>query len=107
LPASDSVKTDGSLNLLIDPLNSLIDPLNSLNPLIDSLTDVEKAFFSTLLTGFAKHEWIDNAMAKECAAVSPATIRRRMKRLVDVGILETRGTTRNRQYRLRSTKETI
>jgi ATP-dependent DNA helicase RecG len=95
LAASNPVKTDDSPNPLKD----------SLNPLINSLTDVEKAFFSTLLPGFTKHEWIDNAMAREHAAVSSATVRRHMKRLADVGILEARGTTRNKQYRLRSTKE--
>jgi ATP-dependent DNA helicase RecG len=90
LAASNPVKTD-----------------DSLNPLMDSLTGVEKAFLSTLLRGFTKHEWIDNGMAREYAAASPATIRRHMKRLVDAGVLEARGTTRNRQYRLISAKMDI
>jgi ATP-dependent DNA helicase RecG len=93
LVASNPVEIDDSLN----PLK------NSLNP----LTDAEKAFFSTLLPGFTKQEWIDNAMAREYAAVSPATVRRYMKRFVDAEVLETRGTTRNRQYRLRYTKGNI
>jgi ATP-dependent DNA helicase RecG len=97
LAAGDPVKTDDSLNPLKNPLN----------PLMDSLTDAEKAFFSALLPGFTKHEWIDNTMAREYAAASPATIRRHMKRLVDAGVLEARGTTRNRQYRLLAPKRNI
>jgi ATP-dependent DNA helicase RecG len=90
LGADNPVKTD-------DPLNPLKNPLN---PLMDSLADAEKAFLSALLPYFIKHEWIDNTMARESAAVSPATVRRHMKRLVDIGVLEARGTTKNRQYRL-------
>ena len=71
-----------------------------LNPLADSLTDVEKAFFAKLLPYFTKHEWLDNTMARKYAAASPATTRRHMKRLADIGLLEARGTTRDRQYRL-------
>jgi ATP-dependent DNA helicase RecG len=97
LGASNTIKTDDSLNPLKNPLN----------PLMDSLADAEKAFLSTLLPYFAKHEWIDNAMARECASASPATVRRYMKRFVDIGVLETRGTTRDRRYRLIAPKRGI
>jgi ATP-dependent DNA helicase RecG len=100
LGANDPAKINDSLN----SLNSLKNPLN---PLMDSLTDVERAFLSTLLPYFAKHEWIDNAMAREYAVVSPATIRRYMKRLVEVGVLEARGTTKSRRYRLLSAERDI
>jgi ATP-dependent DNA helicase RecG len=90
LVADNPVKKDDSLN----PLR------NSLNP----LTDAEKAFFSALLPYFTRHEWIDNTMAREYTAASPATVRRHMKRLVDIGVLEARGTTKNRRYRLPAPK---
>jgi ATP-dependent DNA helicase RecG len=90
LTANDPVKTDNPLDPLANPLN----------PLMDSLTDAEKVFFSTLLPYFSRHEWIDNTMAREYTGASPATVRRHMKRFADIGVLETRGTTRNRRYRL-------
>jgi ATP-dependent DNA helicase RecG len=88
LAANNPAKMDDSLNPLTNPLN----------PLINSLTDIEKEFFSTLLPYFSKHEWVDNAMAREYTGASPATVRRHIKRLVDIGVLEARGTTRNRRY---------
>jgi hypothetical protein len=97
LVADNPVKIDNSLN----------PPKNPLNPLMDSLTDVEKAFFSTLLPYFIKQEWIDNTMAREYTAASPATVRRHMKRLVDIGVLEARGTTRDRRYCLPTPKGDI
>ncbi|MDR1375995.1 MAG: putative DNA binding domain-containing protein [Synergistaceae bacterium] len=94
LTANDPVKTDHSLT---NPLNPLTNPLN---PIMDSLTDAEKVFFSALLPYFSSHEWIDNTITRECTGASSATVRRHMKRFVDIGVLETRGTTRNRRYRL-------
>jgi predicted ArsR family transcriptional regulator len=92
------MKMENPLNPLTDPVNPLKDPLN---PLMDSLTDVEKAFL-LLCWLFSKHEWIDNTMARECTATSSATVRRHMKRLVNIGVLEAYGTTRYRRYRLSS-----
>jgi ATP-dependent DNA helicase RecG len=98
LVADNPAKIDDPLNPLTNPLIPLMDPLNP-------LTDAEKAFFFTLLPYFTKYEWIDNTMARECTAASPATVRRHMKRLVDIGVLEVCGTTRNRRYRLIASKK--
>jgi predicted HTH transcriptional regulator len=89
-------------------LNSLLDTLAPRTKLLkDELTKVERVFLDALLPYFFKNEWINAARVKECLGISqnsPATVRRRMKRLVDIGILERQGTTKNRKYRLVGSK---
>lgn len=66
------------------------------------LTISEIAFLESILPLFAKHEWINTTLVNELSDKSPAAIRRYLKRLSDINVLEARGANKNREYRLQS-----
>ena len=66
----------------------------------EKLTPAEEAFLNCLIPSIDEHEWITNAEVREATGKSEGSVKRFMRNLTGKGVLEARGETRNRQYRL-------
>jgi len=67
---------------------------------VNELTYAEKVFLIRLMPLFDGCIWITNAQAREATGKSDGSVKRFMRNLTNKGILENRGVTKNRQYRL-------
>ncbi|GHV79693.1 hypothetical protein AGMMS49944_14840 [Spirochaetia bacterium] len=85
--AGMSDKTPGMSDKMMERANS-------------KLTISEIAFLESILPLFAKHEWINTTLVNGLSDKSPAAVRRYLKRLSDINVLEARGANKNREYRL-------
>jgi len=66
----------------------------------DKRIDVAEEFLKILRPYFDRNEWIDTSTACEIANKPPTTVKRYLKKLTELKILEARGANKNRQYRL-------
>jgi len=102
-PDTDSPKSPDSSRIDLPKLpdSCRIDLSKLPDKVAEKLTPAEKAFINSLMPSFDGHEWITNAEMREMTGKSESSVKRFMRNLVKKGALETRGETRNRQYRLR------
>jgi DNA-binding transcriptional ArsR family regulator len=70
-----------------------------------SVTDSESSFLRKLLPCFDQWEWLNNATAREISSMSPASVKRYLRRLTELNILEARGLNKSRLYRLKAPAE--
>jgi Fic family protein len=88
----------------IVPIRSTVDEINyrpkMADNLIGNLTAAEKEFFEVLCRVFTENEWIDTNTAQKVSGKSRTTVKRYLRKFVDLSILEPSGANRNRQYRL-------
>jgi ATP-dependent DNA helicase RecG len=70
----------------------------------DKLTVAEITFLENILPLFEKYEWINTALVNEVSDKSLVSVRRNLKKLSDIQILEANGANKNRQYRLSQNK---
>ena len=70
------------------------------NNVAERLTSAEITFLSNLMLFFNSSIWITNAQAREVTGKSDGSVKRFMRNLTDKGALESKGETRDRQYRL-------
>ncbi|MCL1803183.1 MAG: putative DNA binding domain-containing protein [Eubacteriaceae bacterium] len=70
------------------------------NTVVGILTPTEIKFLNSLMTFFSIEEWITNTEAREASGKSESSVKRYMRNLINKGALESRGKTKNRQYRL-------
>jgi len=97
---------EGDIFKTIIPLS--LDPVEMSDKVSDKVSDkmsdknesVEKRVLRIIMPHFSNHEWIDAATVCKLVDKSPATVRRYMKKLIELNILEASGTNRNRKYRL-------
>ena len=66
----------------------------------DKRVDMAEEFLKILRPYFDRNEWIDTSTACEIANKPPTTVKRYLKKLTELKILEARGANKNRQYRL-------
>ena len=64
------------------------------------LTSAEMAFLNCLFSIFDEQDWITNAQAREVTGKTDGSVKRFMRNLKNKGVLEARGETRDRQYRV-------
>jgi hypothetical protein len=67
---------------------------------VGNLTAAQKEFFEALCRIFMENEWIDTNTAQKVSGKSLTTVKRYLRKFVDLSILEPSGANRNRQYRL-------
>ena len=70
------------------------------NNIIERLTPAESVFLNSLMPFFDGSIWITNAQAREETGKSDGSVKRFMRNLTSKGALESRGETKDRQYRL-------
>lgn len=70
------------------------------NKVAEKLTSGEKVFLESLLSSFNEHEWITNAEARNATGKSGGSVKRFLRNLAEKGVLEARGETKDRRYRL-------
>jgi ATP-dependent DNA helicase RecG len=68
--------------------------------LAEKLTPAEISFLRSLIPFFDEGIWITNAQAREVTGKSDGSVKRFMRNLTNKGALESRGETRDRQYRI-------
>ena len=70
------------------------------NSVVEKLTPAEISFLSSLMPFFDGSMWITNAQAREATGKSDGSVKRFMRNLTHKGALESRGETKDRQYRM-------
>jgi ATP-dependent DNA helicase RecG len=70
------------------------------NNIAERLTPAESVFLNSLMPFFDGSIWITNAQARAATGKSDGSVKRFMRNLTDKGAIESRGETRDRQYRL-------
>jgi ATP-dependent DNA helicase RecG len=71
------------------------------NNVAGKLTSGELIFLKSLLPSFALNEWITNTEVRNHTGNSAGSVKRFLRNLTGKGILEARGATKDRQYRLK------
>ena len=69
------------------------------NNVAEELNPSEISFMNSLLPIFSKRAWISNSDARTATGKSDSTVKRLLRDLTNKGVLESRGETKNRQYR--------
>jgi len=77
------------------------DMTDIMTDMTDKLSLAEREFLKPLLQYYKEHDWADNASAQSFCDKSPATIKRYLTKLVEVGILDCTGTNKGRRYYLK------
>jgi ATP-dependent DNA helicase RecG len=70
------------------------------NTVFEKLTPAEISFLNDLAPFFDRSTWITNAQAREETGKSDGSVKRFMRNLTSKGALESRGETKDRQYRI-------
>ena len=70
------------------------------NNVVEKLTPAEISFLNILMPFFDGNKWITNAQAREETGKSDGSVKRFMRNLTSKGALESRGETKDRQYRI-------
>ena len=70
------------------------------NNVVERLTPAEISFLNSLMPFFDGNTWITNAQAREETGKSDGSVKRFMRYLTSKGALESRGETKDRQYRI-------
>ena len=97
--ASDTQVSEKLPNRLAEKLpNRLAEKLP--NSVVERLTPAETVFLNSLMPFFDGSIWVTNAQAREATGKSDGSVKRFMRNLTDKGAIESRGETRDRQYRL-------
>jgi len=59
-----------------------------------------REFLDQLISYFAEHQWVDTSTAKEISGKSLTSVKRYLRKLVAINIIEANGANKNRVYRL-------
>jgi len=70
------------------------------NNAVEKLTPAEISFLNSLMPFFNGSTWITNAQARDETNKLDGSVKRFMRNLTSKGVLESRGETRDRQYRI-------
>jgi ATP-dependent DNA helicase RecG len=70
----------------------------------DKISTAEREFFDQLISYFAEHQSIDTSTAKEISGKSLTSVKRYLRKLVLINILEANGANKNRTYQLGSSR---
>jgi len=98
-----SLEFEDKKSVVTDIMTDMTDILPDMT---DKLSDAEQDFLKLLLQHYQDHEWIDNTTAQTFCDKSPATIKRYLAKLVEVGVLESAGANKGRRYYLIHTSRT-